>query len=106
MDFHELQKTRVTDLRAMMKEQLPDVQGVTAMKKDQIVDLLADKLGIEKPHKHVAAGLGKRAIKAEIRELKSKRQAALEAQDAQELRKYRRLIHRRKRRLRRMMQLS
>ena len=106
MDYHELQKTRVTDLREMMKEHLPEVTGLTGLKKAEIVDQLATKLGIEKPHKHVAAGLGKRAIKAEIRELKVKRQAALEARDADGLKKYRRKIHRRKRRLRRMMQLS
>jgi hypothetical protein len=106
MDFHELQKTRVTDLREMMKEHLPGVQGVVALKKAELVDQLADVLGIEKPHKHVAAGLGKRNIKAEIRALKVKRQAALEAKDSAELKKYRRLIHRRKRRLRRLMDLS
>ena len=106
MDFHELQKTRVTDLRDMMKEHLPQVEGVIGLKKEELVDALADKLGIEKPHKHVAAGLGKRKIKAEIRDLKVKRQAALEAKDSDELRKYRRLIHRRKRQLRRMMHLS
>ena len=106
MDFHELQKTRVADLRDMMKEHLPEVQGVIGLKKEELIDQLADKLGIEKPHKHVAAGLGKSAIKAEIRELKVKRQAALEAGDHAELKKYRRKIHRRKRRLRRMMELS
>lgn len=106
MEFHDLQKTRVNDLREMMKEHCPDVVGVVGMKKEEIVDILADKLGIEKPHKHVAAGLGKRAIKAEIRDLKVKRQAALEAGDGAELKKHRRQIHRRKRRLRRMMQLS
>ena len=106
MDYHELQKTRVTDLREMMKEHLPEVTDATGLKKAELVDQLAAKLGIEKPHKHVAAGLGKRAIKAEIRELKVKRQAALEAKDVDELKKYRRKIHRKKRRLRRMMQLS
>ena len=106
MDYHELQKTRVADLREMMKEHLPEVEGVIGLKKDELVTQLANKLGIEQPHKHVAAGLGKRAIKAEIRELKVKRQAALEAKDADELKKYRRQIHRRKRRLRRMMHLS
>ncbi len=106
MDYHDLQKTRVTDLREMMKEHLPEVKGVTGLKKEALVDLLADKMGIEKPHKHVAAGLGKRAIKAEIRELKGKRAAALEAKDSVELKKCRRLIHRRKRKLRRLMQIS
>jgi len=106
MDYHDLQKTRVGDLRDMMKEHLPQVTGVVAMKKEELVDKLAEELGIEKPHKHVAAGLGKRAIKAEIRQFKEKRQAALEASDTAELKKYRRLIHRRKRKLRRMMQIS
>jgi len=106
MDFHDLQKTRVGDLREMMKEHLPDVTGVIGLKKEELVDQLADKLGIEKPHKHVAAGLGKRAIKARIREMKVKRAAALEAKDSAELKKYRRRIHRQKRRLRRLMQLS
>ncbi len=106
MEYHDLQKTRVTDLREMMKEHLPEVTGTTGLKKAELVTQLAAKLGIAEPHKHVAAGLGKRAIKAEIREMKLKRQAALEAGDGSELKKYRRLIHRRKRRLRRMMQLS
>ena len=106
MEFHDLQKSRVVDLREMMKEHLPEVKGITGLKKDELIEQLADKLGIEKPHKHVAAGLGKRAIKAEIRELKLKRQAALEAKEYDELKKFRRQIHRRKRRLRRMMDLS
>jgi len=106
LEYHDLQKTRVADLREMVKEKMPDVQGVIGKKKDELVDLLAEHLGIEKPHKHVAFGLGKRKIKAEIRELKKTRQAALEAGDHAELRKQRRLIHRQKRKLRRLMQLS
>jgi hypothetical protein len=106
MEYHDLQKTRVSDLRDMMKEHCPDITGVTGLKKDELIDHLAHAMGIEKPHKHVAAGLGKRAIKAEIRDLKLKRQAALESQDTAELKKYRRMIHRRKRRLRRLMQLT
>ena len=106
MEYHDLQKTRVVDLREMVKEHFPDEKGVVGLKKDALVDMLADKLGIEKPHKHVAKGLGKRAIKAEIRDLKVKRAAALEAKDSGELKKYRRLIHRRKRNLRRLMQMS
>lgn len=106
MEFHELQKTRVSDLREMMKQHCPEVVGVVGLKKEQLIDALAEKLGIEKPHKHVAMGLGKRKIKAEIRQLKVQRQAALQAKDAVELRKFRRQIHLRKRRLRRLMQLG
>jgi hypothetical protein len=106
MEYHDLQKTRVTDLREMMKEHMPEEKGTTGLKKDELVEKLAAHLGIEKPHKHVEAGLGKRAIKAQIREYKLKREAALESKDTEELKYYRRLIRRRKRKLRRMMSLS
>ncbi len=100
MDWSELQKMRVADLRDMMKEQLPDVTGVTAMKKEQLVEQLAHKLGIERPHKRVV-GVDKTTIRAKIKDLKVKRQAALEAHDSVELKKHRRAIHALKRRLRR-----
>ncbi|RKZ13193.1 hypothetical protein DRQ50_10800 [bacterium] len=106
MDYHELQKTKVTDLRELMKEKMPDQKGVVGFKKDELIAMLAENMGIDVPHKHVEAGLGKRKIKAGIREMKIKRQTALAAGDAAELKKYRRLIHREKRKLRRMMQLS
>ena len=106
MEYHDLQKTRVADLRDMVKEQLPDIEGVIGLKKEELVDLLADHMGIEKPSKHIAAGLGKSKMKAKIKELKVKRQAALEAKDGKELKKYRRLIRREKRKMRRLMQLS
>lgn len=103
MNYHDLQKTRVNDLREMIKENFPDVLGVVGLKKEEMVNMLADKLGIEKPHKHVAAGLGKRAIKAEIRELKVQRESAKEENNNDDVVKFRKLIHRNKRKLRRMM---
>ena len=106
MEFHELQKTRIADLRNLAKEKCPEVQGVIGLKKEQLVDLLAERLGIEKPHKHVQAGLGKRAIKAEIRKLKVTRLEALDQGDHEGLRKARKEIHRRKRKLRRMMSMG
>ena len=103
MEFHDLQKTRVGDLREMVKEHFPEVLGVIGLKKEEMVNMLADKLGIEKPHKHVAAGLGKRAIKAEIREFKVQRDAAKAERHNEDVIKFRKLIHRNKRKLRRMM---
>ena len=103
MDYHDLQKTRVNDLREMIKENFPEILGVVGLKKEEMVNMLADKLGIEKPHKHVAAGLGKRAIKAEIREFKVQREAAKENHNNEDVVKFRKLIHRNKRKLRRMM---
>jgi len=106
MDWHELHKTRVVDLREMMKEHLPDVTGITQMKKDQLIELLADALEIKRPHKKIEAGLGKRAMKARIRELKGSRAAAVAAGDKTTLHRSRREIHRLKRRLRRLASLA
>jgi hypothetical protein len=104
VDWHELNKKRVVDLRAMMQEQMPEVQGVIGMKKEQLIEQLAAKMGIERPAKR-ATGIDKTAVKKEIGERKAKRQAALEARDPAELKKQRRAIHRLKRRLRRAASL-
>ncbi len=100
MDWHELNKHRVADLRELMKEHLPEVTGITQMKKDELVTHLAEKLGIEQPHK-VVVGVDKTSMKARIRELKALRQQALDAGDKAALNQHRRSIHRLKRRLRR-----
>ena len=100
MDWHELNKTRVADLREMMKQQMPDVTGVIAMKKEELVERLAAHLGVERPHK-VVVGIDKTAVRGKIKDLKKMRQQALEAQDPVGLKKQRRAIHRLKRRLRR-----
>ena len=41
MEYHDLQKTRVADLREMMKEHLPEVKGLTGLKKDELVEQFA-----------------------------------------------------------------
>ncbi len=105
MDWHELHKHKVADLREMMKEHLPEVTGITQKKKDELVELLAEKLGIERPHL-VVTGLDKPAIKARLRDLKVKRQAALEAGDKLDLHRRRRQIHRLKRKLRKAASLT
>lgn len=99
MDWNELNKTRIADLRDMMKEKFPNVQGIMSMKKADLVKELAEVLGIEEPHK-VATGIDKAAVKARIAAHKEKRQAALEAGDHAALRLERRKIHRLKRKLR------
>ena len=105
MDWHELNKKRVADLRDMMKEHAPEVTGVMSMKKDVIVKHLAEALGIEEPHR-VVEGIDKGAVKAAIKEHKALRQQALEAKDSAELRKQRRVIHGLKRKLRKAMSLT
>jgi hypothetical protein len=105
VDWHDLNKKRVADLRDMMKEHHPNLQGVMSMKKDQLVSHLAEALGIEEPHR-VVEGIDKSAVKAQIQEHKKLRQQALEAGDHAELKKQRRQIHSLKRKLRKAMSLT
>jgi len=98
MDYHELEQTKVTELREMA-EKYPDISGVAGKGKEELVDLLAEKLGIEKPHL-VAGGIDKRAIKTKIRELKAERDRVLEAKDAPQLKRVRRKLHRLRHQLR------
>ncbi|MFO7653758.1 MAG: hypothetical protein R6X25_08015 [Candidatus Krumholzibacteriia bacterium] len=105
VDWHELNKKRVADLRELAHEHAPDVTGVTQMKKPELVGILAERMGIEPPKK-IVRGIDKTNIKTKIDEHKQKRDAALEAHDHAELKTQRRAIHRLKRRLRRSASLT
>jgi hypothetical protein len=99
MDFAELKKNTVARLREMAME-YPDLTGVSGMKKDDLLHVLADKLGIEKVAAKPKAGKkkakGKGAIKKQIQKLKVLRAKALEDKDGAALKKVRRQIHRQK----------
>ncbi len=97
MDYHELEKTKVTELREMAQK-YDDIVGASGIPKEQLVDILADKMGIEKPHKEVV-GINKAKIKKEIKQLKKERDKVLEAKDRKELKIVRRKIHRMRRKL-------
>ncbi len=99
MEFHELEHKTVNELREMAKE-YEDVKGVVGLKKDQLLDILCEKLGIDR-HAHVPEGIGRRRLKARIRELRKKRDEALAARDRAALASVRREIKSRKRTLRR-----
>jgi hypothetical protein len=105
LDWHELNKKRVADLRDMIREHKPTAAGITQMKKEELVGLLADALGIEPPKK-VIEGIDKQGIKARIRRHKDLRDEALSAGDHGELKKQRRAIHHLKRRLRKAASLT
>jgi len=79
-------------------EQHEAVQGYTQMNKEHLVGALAKALGIQHTH-HDVVGIDKGSIKARIRELKTKRAAAIEAHDHAQLKVVRRTIHRLKRRI-------
>jgi len=98
MDFHQLHKTRVIELREMAAKY--GVEGVSAMKKEQLVDFLAAKLGIDR-HAHGALGINKAAVKKQLHDLKQKRDEAIAAHDAKALKLARRKRQRLKREIRR-----
>ena len=97
-------------LHAMTVAQLRDVatsidderlQGHTQLHKEQLLPLLCEVLGIEAHVHHEVVGIDKSAIKAEIRDWKTKRDEALAAGDRVGARRARRKIHRLKRTIRR-----
>ena len=104
MDWHGLQKMKVTQLRGMAQEQ--GVAGTTGLSKDALVELMAGKLGIERPHLVVTDASAKVELKAKIKVLKAESATGLAAGNHSELKRLRRSIHRKKRNLRKMAELA
>jgi hypothetical protein len=96
--FPELKKKNVDDLRKIAEE--AGVQGFTQMNKEHLIPEICKALGIEAREQHVAHGIGKAKVKAQIKELKAQRDSALEAKDHAALKKARRQIHKLKHKLR------
>ena len=92
--YHELKLKTVQELRDIAKDTPHDaVQGYSQMNKDHLLPALCKALGIE-THEHlVVVGIDKAAIKAQMRELQKKRDAAIEAHDSQSLKSVRRQLH-------------
>lgn len=104
MDWHELEKKKVDELRELAKSQA-GIEGTTGLHKDQLVEIVAKAMGIEKPHL-VAEGVDKKTVKRKIRSLKAEVVAALEAKDRAAAKRRRKQIHRLKRRIRRAAHLA
>jgi len=92
--FHELKLKTIQELRDIAKDvQHEAVQGFSQMNKDHLLPALCKALGID-THEHlVVVGIDKAAVKAKMRELREKRDAASEAHDHQLLKSLRRQIH-------------
>jgi hypothetical protein len=104
MDWHELAKKKVDELRELAKDKA-GAEGTTGLHKDELVEIVAKALGIEKPHL-IAEGINKRTIKQKIRTLRSDVTTALQAKDRAAVKRKRRQIHRLKRRIRRAAHLA
>ena len=92
--FHELKLKTIQELRDIAKDvQHEAVQGFSQMNKDHLLPALCKALGTD-THEHlVVVGIDKAAVKAKMRELREKRDAAREAHDHQLLKSLRRQIH-------------
>jgi hypothetical protein len=94
MTYDELKGKTVAELREIAAGLPADnaVQGYSQLNKEHLLPQLAKALGIHDEH-HIV-GIDKPAIKAQMRDLKKERDAAVEARDADRLKTLRRRLHR------------
>lgn len=99
--YHDLKLKTVQELRDIAKDVQHDaVQGYSQMNKDHLLPALCKALGIEAHEHHSVSGIDKPAIKQQMRDLRKKRDAAVEAHDGDALKSIRRQIHRLNRQIR------
>jgi DNA-binding IclR family transcriptional regulator len=97
--YEQLKHKTVTDLREIAKGiDHEAVKGYTQLNKEHLLVAISNALGIKHEH-HDVVGVDKAGIKAQIKELKKKREEALSAHDHAQLKVVRRTIHRLKRRI-------
>lgn len=99
--YEELKGKTVAELREIAKGiEHEVVKGYTQLNKEHLLAAVCKALNIDTHAHHEVKGLDKTAVKAQIRELKKKRNDALTAKDKGQLRIVRRRIHGLKRQLR------
>jgi len=97
--YEQLKHKTVVELRDIAKGIDHDaVKGYTQLNKEHLLVAISKALGIKHEH-HDVVGVDKASIKAQIRQLKKKREDALSAHDHGQLKVVRRTIHRLKRRI-------
>lgn len=99
--YEELKEKTIAELREIAQGvESEHVQGYSQMNKDHLLPALCRALGIDLHEHHAVKGIDKSAIKTKMRELKKRRDEALEAGDHAELRSVRRQLHRLNRQIR------
>lgn len=100
--YEELKKKDVTELREIAAGITHEaVQGYTQLNKEHLLAAICKALNIDMHQHHQVVGVNKTNVKAEIRELKKKRNDALSTHDHVQLKEVRRKIHQLKRQIRR-----
>lgn len=100
--YEELSKMNVTELRKIADGiDHEATKGHSTMHKDKLLPAMCIALGIDTHvHHHVVGAINKTKIKSEIKQLKVKRSAAIEAKDYKQLKEIRDKIHKLKHTLR------
>ena len=101
MELKDLEKMTVVKLREEATK-FEDVKGAVGMSKDELIDLLCGKYGIDRKH-HMPKGIGRRALKGKIRELHGRRAEVLAGGDRKKIRVHRRRLKSLRRRLRKVI---
>ena len=92
--YESLKKKTIAELRDIAKDLPHDaVQGFTQMNKDHLLPAVCAALGIDAHEHHAAHGEIKSAAKTKMRELRARRQQAIEAHDGEALKAIRREYH-------------
>ena len=99
--YDELKGMTVAQLREIAAGiQHEAVQGYTQLNKEHLLAALAKALNIDTHTRHKLGGIDKANVKAQMKQLKKSRDAALEAHDHAQLKQARRQLHAMRRSLR------
>jgi hypothetical protein len=93
--YEELKKKSLAELRDIAKDlQHEAVQGYTQLNKEHLLPAVCKALGIDTHAHHTAHGEIKITARTRMKQLKEKRQAAIDAHDGEALKAIRREYHR------------
>jgi cysteinyl-tRNA synthetase len=99
--YEELSKMNVAELRKIADGiDHEATKGHSTMHKDKLLPAMCIALGIDTYVHHKVVGIDKTKVKSEIKDLKVKRTAAIEAKDYKQLKEIRDKIHKLKHTLR------
>ena len=100
--YEDLHNMTVAQLREVAEAQgSDDLKGFKSMHKAPLLELLCKVLGVDAHEHHTTRGIDKSAVKAQMRELRVARNAAIEAHDRVEIKIVRRKLHSLNRKIRR-----
>jgi hypothetical protein len=88
--YDELKGMTVAELREIAKD---TISGSSQMNKDHLLPALCAALGIETHAHHDVVGIDKGSVKAQLRELRTQRERALDTHDLARLKSIRRQMH-------------